>query len=205
MKSLFTIALLLFALWFVYTHLAEIERATTGLTIPNISAQTSAVHSVQRVNQLSLSQYNSPAEQADWELSACAPAATTAVLNYYGGNYRVHDVLQVMIKNGDISADSGLQTHSGLAHTASRYHFNAVLNEADTLDHVIVVANEGKPVIVNWPPSRFNGGHFVVVTGGNASTVFLADSSSYNYPSLSRAKFTSFWGEPGFSAVLTPR
>lgn len=187
MKSFITIALLLFGLWFVYSQLPQ---AATGR--------------VERVNQLSLAQYNSPAEYQQWWPSACSAAATTVVLNRYGGNYRVHDVLQVMIANGDISG-AGLLTHAGLAHTAAHYGFNALLNEQDTLTHVIAVANSGKPVIVNWPPDRFQGGHFVVVTGGNDSTVFLADSSSYNYPSLSRAKFLSFWGEPGFSAVLTPR
>src|SRR6266567_2901374 len=197
-KSFITAALLLFALCFMYSHIAEIERATADLTMPNVSTVAGATHSVERVNQLARSQYNSQQEQNTWEMSACAAAATTVVLNYYGGNYRVHDILQVMIANGDISG-AGLLTHAGLAHTAAHYDFHAVLNEEDTLDHVIAVANSGKPVIVNWPPDRLNGGHFVVVTGGNSSTVFVADSSSYNYTDMPREQFLSFWGEPGFS------
>jgi hypothetical protein len=58
------------------------------------------------------------------------------------------------------------------------------------------------PVIVGFPPDRYPGGHLLVVTGGNSTTVFLADSSIWNLHSLSRARFLSYW--EGFAAVVKP-
>src|SRR2546430_7610297 len=51
------------------------------------------------------------------------------------------------------------------------------------------IANQGRPVIVSFPPDRYAGGHLVVITGGNSSIVKLADSSLWNRQSLSRAQF----------------
>jgi hypothetical protein len=165
------------------------------------SSQTGGLK-VTRIDQNDSAQYVSVADYKRWSPSACSAAAITAVFNYYGNTHTLAQVLKTEIDNGDIASNAGLLTHEGIAHTATSYNFNATLNESDNLDNVIATANAGHPVIVNWPPDRFSGGHFVVVRGGNADTVYLADSSSYNYPSLPRATFLGYWA--GFSAVLTP-
>src|SRR5437660_1015419 len=83
------------------------------------------------------------------------------------------------------------------------FWFDTAWGHKLSLDNVIDIANHGRPVIVSWPPARYAGGHLLVVTGGNSKYVYLADSSSYNYHSLSRSKFLSWW--EGFSAIVTPK
>jgi hypothetical protein len=217
-KGFVKLIVILAILYFVFTHLSAIQAFLNGMSGPGgvpiaqaASAQLLRKHSsnlvmnVARLDQNSIGQYNDAAEYNTWSGAACSAAASAEVLNFYAGRekYSVHDVLKVEMDNGDISSHLGLLSHSSLARVAAHYHFNAVLNESDTLDHVIEVAKSGHPVIVNWPPDRFAGGHFVVVRGGNASTVYLTDSSSNAYPSLSRSQFANNW--EGFSAVLTPK
>ena len=50
-------------------------------------------------------------------------------------------------------------------------------------------------MIVSWPPSRYPGGHIVVVVGGNqaANTADLVDSSSWDRHTLSVAQFQQWW------------
>ncbi|MGH2479062.1 MAG: C39 family peptidase, partial [Ktedonobacteraceae bacterium] len=72
-----------------------------------------------------------------------------------------------------------------------------------TLKRVLSNANAGHPVIVGWPPSLYPDGHIVVVTGGDASHVYLADSSTWNRRTISRSQFLQWWG--GFAAVVTPK
>jgi predicted double-glycine peptidase len=57
--------------------------------------------------------------------------------------------------------------------------------------------------VVSFPPDRYDGGHILVVTAGNDTTVYLADTSGWNRHSLSRAQFLQWW--EGFAAVVTPQ
>ena len=72
-----------------------------------------------------------------------------------------------------------------------------------TLDQVVALANQGTPVIVAFPPSRYPGGHLLVVTGGDEVRVLVADSSHWNRTSFSRTRFLALWA--GFVAVVTPQ
>jgi predicted double-glycine peptidase len=72
-----------------------------------------------------------------------------------------------------------------------------------SLDQIITIANNGKPVIVSFPPDKYAGGHLLVVTGGNSTTVYLADSSLWNRHTLSRTQFLHWW--EGFYAIVTPQ
>src|SRR5258708_14474014 len=56
-----------------------------------------------------------------------------------------------------------------------------------------------RSVIISFPPYKYEGGHLVVVTGGNAEFVYLADSSLYDRHVLTHAQFLQWWG--GFSAI----
>jgi predicted double-glycine peptidase len=127
----------------------------------------------------------------------------TEVINAYGHHYRVTDILKVESQLGEITPQLGLVEKSGIARTVARFGFNTSWGDKLSLDDVINIANHGRPVIVGWPPDRYAGGHLLVVIGGNSTNVFLADSSSYNYRSLSRSKFLSWW--EGFSAIVTPK
>ena len=103
---------------------------------------------------------------------------------------------------GEITPALGLVEDVGVANTMTKFGFKTNWGYSLSYDQVIATANRGEPVIVAWPPSRYDGGHLVVVVGGTSQTVFLADSSRYDRHSLSRAQFMTWWA--GYSAVATP-
>jgi len=156
-----------------------------------------------RIGQLDPAQYNSTADYSLWAYSACSTAAITEVINAYGHDYRIADVLKVEASINEITPSLGLVEDVGVARTMSQFGFKTSWGYSLTYDQVVATANQGEPVIVSWPPSRYAGGHLVVVIGGNSQTVFLADSSLYDRHSLSRTQFMKWWA--GFSAVATPQ
>lgn len=155
-----------------------------------------------RISQLDPAQYTSQQQFDLWAYSTCSTAAMTEVLNAYGNHYRVADILKVEAQIGEITPSQGLLEDRGIARTVAYFGFKTSWGYNLSLNQIISIANKGEPVIVSWPPSRYPAGHLVVVTGGNSSTVDLADSSIYNRHTLSRAQFMKWWG--GFSAVVTP-
>ncbi len=167
------------------------------------STQVNASQQLVRVSQLDPAQYSSLEEYNTWAYSACSAAAMTEVLNAYGFHYRVTDILKVEAQIGEISPSLGLLRPEGIEHTAAQFGFKTTWSNAWTLEQVIRAANHGNPVIVSFPPDRYDGGHILVVTGGNSTTVFLADTSLWNRHALSRAQFLQWW--EGFAAVLMPR
>ena len=157
-----------------------------------------------RINQLDPAQYNSTSDYNLWAYSACSTAAMTEVINAYPGHhYRIADVLKVEASLKEITPSLGLVEDVGVARTMAKFGFNTNWGYSLTYDQVVATANRGQPVIVSWPPSRYDGGHLVVVVGGNSQTVYFADSSRYDRHSLSRAQFMTWWA--GFSAVATPQ
>ncbi len=166
------------------------------------STQVNASQQLVRVSQLDPAQYSSPEEYSTWAYSACSAAAMTEIFNAYGHHYRVTDILKVEAQIGEISPALGLLRPEGIEHTAAQYGFKTTWSNAWTLDQVIETANHGNPVIVSFPPDRYDGGHILVVTGGNSATVYLADTSLWNRHSLSRPQFLQWW--EGFAAVVTP-
>ena len=155
-----------------------------------------------RISQLDTAQYNSSGEYNLWAYSACSAAAFAEVINAYGHNYRVTDILKIESAIGEITPQLGLLEDVGVQRTMARFNFKTTWGHNLSLDAIINAANHGTPVIVSWPPDRYTGGHIVVVRGGDANNVFLADSSIYNRHSLSRAQFMKWW--EGFYAISTP-
>jgi predicted double-glycine peptidase len=164
--------------------------------------QGNASRALVRISQLDPAQYNSQADFATWAYSACSTAAMTEVFNAYGRHYRIADVLKVESALGEITPQQGLLENVGVAHTAAQFGFQTNWGNSWTLDQVINTANAGYPVIVGWPPSLYPEGHIVVVIGGDAQTVRLADSSLWDRQAISRSQFLQWWG--GFAAVVTP-
>jgi Peptidase_C39 like family len=166
------------------------------------------VHVLLRISQGDEAQYASPREYATWARNdaSCSAAAMAEVGNFYSRSprrYRISDILHVEIALGAISPQLGLLNGSGIQATVARFGLTTRYLQRATLEEVIALANAGTPVIVSWPPSRYPGGHILVVTGGTASLVFLADSSAYNRRTLSSLQFLHWWA--GFAAVVTPR
>lgn len=173
--------------------------------------KSGASSSVVRISQLDPAQYASQQEWSTWAYSACSAATMTEVLNAYGSQYRIHDILSVehalMITGSSppvpvITPEQGLTTEAGIAATMQRFGFTTTWGDHWTFDQVVMTANRGTPVIVSWPPDRYAGGHIVVVVGGDSTSILIADSSSWNRHVLSAAQFMQWWG--GFAAVSTP-
>jgi CHAP domain len=168
-----------------------------------IRPHTNASQALTRIAQLDPGQYDATAEYDSWAYSACSAAAMTEVLNAYGRHYRIHDILAVEAARGDITPQLGLVSPGGIADTVAQFGFQTpTWGSSLSLDQVIASANAGTPVIVGFPPDRYAGGHILVVTGGTAATVVVADSSAHNYTSLARGQFLQWWG--GFSAIVIP-
>jgi ABC-type bacteriocin/lantibiotic exporter with double-glycine peptidase domain len=163
---------------------------------------TLTVHQLVRIDQLDPSQYASSQEYQTWAYSTCSTAALAEVFNSYGRSYRIHDVLLVQARIGEITPELGLVEDVGIARTAATFGFKTSWGYSLSYDQVVATANHGTPVIVGWPPSRYPGGHLVVITGGNAQMVRIADSSRYDRSSVSRTQFMRWWA--GFSAIITP-
>jgi peptidase C39-like protein len=165
--------------------------------------QFNATQSLVRLSQLDPGQYASGQEYNTWAYSACSAAAMTEVFNAYGHHYRVTDILKAEAQIGEITPQLGLLEDVGIQLTAAQFGFKTTWGHNLSLDQIIDIANQGRPVIVSFPPDRYDGGHILVVIGGNSSTVYLADSSRWNRQSLSRAQFLQWW--EGFSAIVTPK
>lgn len=161
-----------------------------------------ATQNLVRLSQLDPSQYSSQAEYSDWAYSACSTTSMTEVINSYGHHYRITDILKVEAGIHEITPQLGLLNDAGIQRTGAYFGFKTTWGYNRSLDQVIAAANSGTPVIVSFPPSRYAGGHLLVVTGGDSNYVRLADSSLYNRHSLTRAQFMVWWG--GFSAIMTP-
>ncbi|HEX6483621.1 MAG TPA: C39 family peptidase [Ktedonobacteraceae bacterium] len=162
-----------------------------------------ASQSLVRLSQLDPAQYNTSQEYNLWAYSACSTAAMTEVMNAYGHHYRITDILRVESQLGDITPALGLLRDSGISDTVAKFGFKTDWGYKRSLDQIITIAKQGRPVIVGFPPARYAGGHLVVVTGGNSTVVNLADSSLYNRRSISRQQFMQWW--EGFSAIVTPK
>jgi hypothetical protein len=187
------------------------NHADTYIVWGYLRPKASASSSVVRISQLDPAQYASQQEWRTWAYSACSAAAMTEVLNAYGGQYRIHNVLSVerslTIPGSSppepyITPQLGLTAEAGIAATMQHFGFTTTWGDHWTLAHVLAVANSGTPVIVSWPPSRYAGGHIVVVTGGDSQSITIADSSSWDRHVLSVPQFLQWWG--GFAAVATP-
>jgi hypothetical protein len=166
------------------------------------TSQQSARHLV-RISQLDRSQYASNQEYVTWSPSTCSTASITELVNVYSRKpYRITDILQYQIRANAISPELGLLDNAGIARTLTPLGFS-VDYRARSLDEVIDLANRGTPVLVDFPPERWKGGHLLVVTGGNLNQVFLADSSQFNMQVMARTTFLHYWA--GFDAVVTPQ
>ena len=165
--------------------------------------QLNASKSLVRLSQLDPAQYVSNQQFSTWAYSACSTTSLTEVLDAYGRHFRIADVLKVEAGIGEITPQLGLLDEAGIQKTAAQFGFNTTWGHNLSLDQIIAIANQGRPVIVSFPPDRYAGGHLLVVTGGNSSIVKLADSSLWNRQSLSRAQFLQWW--EGFYAIVTPK
>jgi hypothetical protein len=128
----------------------------------------------------------------------------TEIINAYGHNYRITDILKVEAGLHEITPELGLLEAKGIDRTMDQFDFKMVPLKHATLDNVIAVANQGHPVIVSFANSGYwSGGHILVLRGGNAQSVELADSSRLNLTVVARSQFLQWWN--GFTALAVPQ
>ncbi|SRR5579884_1006087 len=163
----------------------------------------SASQRLVRISQLDPNQYSSQQEWNTWAYSACSAASMTEVFNAYGMHLRITDVLQVEARIGEITPQLGLLRPEGIVNTAAQFGFKTTWSKSYSLDQVISIANSGTPVIVDFPPYLYSGGHILVVIGGDSTSVYLADSSLWNHRHVSRGQFMGWWDGTGW--VVTPK
>lgn len=203
--SIFILGLYTFS--FVHPHDVLISlpwfNQNTSASSPKPQPAYQASQNLVRISQLDPAQYASSQEYNLWAYSACSSAALTEVINAYGHRYRVTDILKVEAQIGEITPQRGLLEDVGIQRTATQFGFKTTWGYNLSLDQIISIANNGRPVIVSFPPDKYAGGHLLVVTGGNGNYVYLADSSLWNRHSLSRAQFLHWW--EGFYAIVTPQ
>jgi hypothetical protein len=177
--------------------------ASTLVDAQNLGV-SKASQSIVRIAQLDKSQYSSPEEYDKWAYSACSVASMTEVINAYGHNYRIKDVLNVLDRLHGISPELGLLEDKGIYRTMAHFGFRMVPLERGKLDSAIAVANRGHPIIVSFANSDYwSGGHILVLRGGDAQNVHLADSSRLNLTVISRSQFLQWWN--GFTALAVPQ
>ena len=181
----------------------QVSRTTSQAVVPTTNASKNLI----RIDQTSVSQYNDQQEHDTWWASACSAASITEVVNAYGHTYKLTDILKVESGIGAITADQGLLYPEGIDQTAARFGFETQTLSNPTLDQVLSIANGGKPVIVNFPPETWTGGHFLVVIGSSTINgipyIHLADSSALDMQYMLRDRFLSYW--KGLAKVLTPK
>jgi Peptidase_C39 like family len=165
---------------------------------------SNASKSIVRIAQLDQSQYSSPDEYNQWAYSACSAASITEVINAYGHNYRITDILKVEAGLHEITPEQGLLESRGIDRTMAQFGFKMIPLQHATLDAAIAVANQGHPVIVSFANSGYwPGGHILVLRGGDAQNVELADSSRLNKTVVARGQFLQWWR--GFVALAVPQ
>jgi hypothetical protein len=177
------------------------DQATPLPTATTAPTYTATEH-LARLGQLDPAQYRTMQEYNTWSYSACSAASMTEVINSYGHTYRITDILAVESRIHEITPQEGLLEEVGIQNTGRQFGFKTTWGHNLSLDQVIAAAKRGTPVIVSFPPYKYPPGHILVVRGGSASMVYLADSSGLNWTQLTRTRFMQLWG--GFYAIMTP-
>jgi hypothetical protein len=187
----------------VTSHASTKSTDQSSTTQPVFVGLAGASKALVRIDQMATDQYSSTAEYNTWADAACSTATMTEIINAYGHNYRVTDILKVEAGQNQITPQLGLLSANGIDVTVAKFGFQTVHLSNATLDQVIQIANQGRPVIVSFPPDRVAGGHILIVRGGTGTQVYLADSSLLNQTVMTRTAFLSLW--EGFAVVITPK
>gem|GEM_PF-2349780 len=119
-----------------------------------------------------------------WRDSTCGPTSATMIINSFGYQFRVVDLLRVAGPRGDVDANAGTVSWSYLnsAELGQKYGFSyQYLPENGTarIDRYKVLTAAGQPIITNVRDSYFYAGHFLVVVAYNPAN----DSFTVNDPS----------------------
>jgi hypothetical protein len=152
--------------------------------------------------------YDSRAQFTAWWDAACSAAALSEILTAWGApSATIGHLIDAM--QPDISLSGGLLRSEGFQRGASAYGFRADINRSYSYKQLLYIANYlGLPVIVNVRIAYgyyhfFSGGHFLVLTSGDAQGVGIVDSSEYYIHYLPKEVFYSMF--TGVTAIVVPK
>lgn len=158
--------------------------------------------------------YDSYTQFLNWKGAACSAAALSEILTAWGvQNANIGKVIDTMNSGSapNISPNLGLLRSTGFQYAADKFGYRADLgtNFSLTYGQILYLTNVlGVPVIINvrisWGYYHFfDGGHFLVVTGGDSQGVKIVDSSTYYIHYLQKDVLYSMF--TGVTAVVVPK
>lgn len=172
---------------------AATNGAAFGSALPHLRMDGRVASRVQPMTQMRrIDLYDSRAQFNQWAGAACSAATLAEILTAYG---LPHMTIGRMIRElgSDISPQWGLLTYSAFNKVVSRYGLRAdvyLSNNPLTYKQMLYLTNKlGIPVVINMRATTgyyhyLSGGHILVMTGGDANTIRLTDSSLYYMKSL---------------------
>ena len=107
---------------------------------------------------------------------------------------KVADVMRAM--PGGITPELGLVSRPALVAAANKFGLNA-RDDVTSYEALQRATASGQPVLVDIRSARFPAGHWIAVTGADASGLQIADSSGYDMKSMSRGDFLASWSGRG--------
>jgi len=151
--------------------------------------------------------YDSQQQFTDWWDAACSAAVLSEILTAYGVP---HATIGRMIDElgPDISLNGGLINMGGFERVAAQNGLRADEHDHLTYNQMLYITNTlGLPLIVNVRISYgyyhfFDGGHFLVMTGGDSAGLSIVDSSEYYIHYLPLDVFNSMF--TGRTVVIVP-
>jgi hypothetical protein len=158
---------------------------------PNLVPPGESRAPVKPIRQADSAEYATPAEARRWGGSSCSAAALCAVLRSTGKNVKVGDVVRVLERAHGITVAQGLVSRPALAATARKFGLQAD-DRSLSYDQLAQAASQ-HPVLVDIRNARFPEGHWLVVTGADATGVDIVDSSAFQLTRMSRSEFQTAW------------
>ena len=151
--------------------------------------------------------YDSYAQFQEWGGAACSAAALSEVLTAYGVPHATigHEIDEL---GAYISPNGGLLNRHGFVVVAAKHNLRADESTSLTYNQIVYLSEQlGMPVIVNVHISYgyyhfFDGGHFLVVVGGDSQGLKIVDSSEYYIHYLPKDVFYQMF--TGYTAAIVP-
>jgi len=151
--------------------------------------------------------YDSYTQFQDWGGAACSAAALSEVLTAYGVPHATIG-REIDELGAYISPNGGLLDRHGFVVVAAKHNLRADESTSLTYNQIVYLAEQlGMPIIVSVRISYgyyhfFDGGHFLVVVGGDPQGLKIVDSSEYYIHYLPKDVFYQMF--TGYTAAIVP-
>lgn len=184
-------------------HLMGYQASASSKAYVKVAAEVQPLTSLLRPDQ-----YDSPAQFRTYSPAACSPSSLAEVFSAWGEpNATIgHEIDDL---GSYLSPYAGLLDQQGFVVAAAKRHYRADIYWHLDYNQLLYLTNTvGIPVIFNvrrdWGYYHyFDGGHFLVATGGDQQGMTIVDSSEYFIKYLPRDVFLSLWEWRGDGSAQT--